>query len=236
MSFEKVQTKKKSTHIAEQIIEAIEKGIYKVGDKLPPERQIVEETGVSRPSVREALSALQIVGLVESKSGNGTYVRQSVRNTNIEFHTWSILEETKSPFETWEARKTLEPDIAGLAAEKATPQEVQTLKGVLQSMHKMAKKKDNKGFLEVDRKFHMTLATATKNSTIEWTIHSLLQNMTQELWLEIKKNSLSNEEHVKISLFLHGRILSAIENRDKELSREGMKRHFIELEKYIFED
>lgn len=54
MTFNKIQIKKKSTYIAEQIIEAVQKGIYKVGDKLPPEREIVQKTGVSRPSVREA--------------------------------------------------------------------------------------------------------------------------------------------------------------------------------------
>jgi len=70
MASNKIQTKKKSTYIADQIIRAVQKGIYKVGDKLPSERQIVKKTGVSRPSVREALSALQIVGLVESKSGD----------------------------------------------------------------------------------------------------------------------------------------------------------------------
>lgn len=176
------------------------------------------------------------MGLVESKSGDGTYVRQPVNNANVEFRAWSILEKTRSPFEIWEARKTLEPEIARLSAEKATSQDVQALKKALQSMHEMAEKKDNKGFLEADQKFHMALVAATKNPTIEWIVHPLLQNMAQELWMEIKKDSLSNEEHVKTSLSLHNQILSAIKNRDKELARKEIKRHFIELEKYISEE
>jgi len=236
MVFEKIETKKKSTYVAEQIIEAIQKGIYKVGDKLPSEREIAEKTGVSRPSVREALSALQIVGLIESKSGDGTYIRQSVKNVDAEFHVWSILEETKSPFEVWEARKVLEPGIAELAAERATLQDIETLKKALEDMRKKAIQKDNDGFLGADQKFHMTLAVATKNPTLEWTVHPLLQNMNQKLWKEIKRESLSNKEHIKTSLLIHSQILHAIEIKDKDLAREKIKEHFRELEKYIFED
>jgi GntR family transcriptional repressor for pyruvate dehydrogenase complex len=236
MSFKKVETKKKSIYVAEQIIDAIHKGIYKVGDKLPAERQIAEETGVSRPSVREAISALQIVGLVESRSGDGTYIRQPIKNVHAEFRVWSILERTNSPFGVWEARKTLEPGIAELATQTATPEDIETLKKALGEMHKKATQKDHHGFLRADQKFHTALAAATKNPTLQWTIHPLLQNMTHELWIEIKRDSLSNKEHVRTSLSIHGRILSAIESKNKDLAQEQVKRHFSELEKYIFEN
>lgn len=236
MVFKKIEIKKKSIYVAEQIIEAIQKGIYKVGDKLPPEREIAEKTGVSRPSVREALSALQIVGLIESKSGDGTYIRQPVKDVDAEFRVWSILEETKSPFEVWEARKTLEPGIAELAAERATLRDIETLKKTLEDMRKKAAQKDNDGFLRADQKFHMTLAAATKNPTLEWTVHPLLQNMNQKLWKEIKKDSLSNKEHIKVSLLIHSQILHAIEIKDKDLAKKKIKEHFRELEKYIFEE
>ncbi|MDR7465382.1 MAG: GntR family transcriptional regulator, partial [Armatimonadota bacterium] len=78
MPFQRILTKKKSTHVAEQILQAIMSGQYRVGDRLPPERVLAEEMGVSRPSVREALSALQIVGVVASRVGDGTYVRSAV--------------------------------------------------------------------------------------------------------------------------------------------------------------
>lgn len=236
MRFKKIETKKKSTYVAEQIIDTIHKGIYKVGDKLPAERQIAEETGVSRPSVREAISALQIVGLIESRSGDGTYIRQPIKNVNAELRVWSILERTNSPFEVWEARKTLEPGIAGLAAEIATLKDIEALKKALEDMRKKATQKDNHGFLRADQKFHTALAAATKNHTLEWTIHPLLQNMTRELWIEIKKESLSNKEHIRTSLSIHGQILSAIESKNKDLAQEEVKRHFSELEKYIFEN
>jgi len=60
--------------------------------------------------------------------------------------------------------------------------------------------------------------------------------MTQKLWIEMKKNSLSNEEHVKVSLSLHNRILKAVENKNKKIARKEVKRHFRKLEKYIFRD
>ena len=80
MPFVKVRTKKKSDCIAEQILTAIHGGIYQMGDKLPSEQEMAEKTGTSRASVREALSALRLAGIVESITGNGIYIRR----TNVE--------------------------------------------------------------------------------------------------------------------------------------------------------
>ena len=81
MPFQEVgQAKKKATYVAEQIIDAIKQGAYQIGDKLPSERDIAKQMKVSRNSVREALSALQILGVIESRPGTGTYIRNSVKN------------------------------------------------------------------------------------------------------------------------------------------------------------
>ncbi|MBI3998745.1 MAG: FadR family transcriptional regulator, partial [Armatimonadetes bacterium] len=74
MAFQRIATKRKSALVAEQLIEAIRSNVYRVGSRLPPERVIAEQMGVSRPSVREALSALQLAGVLESRPGDGTYV------------------------------------------------------------------------------------------------------------------------------------------------------------------
>lgn len=75
--FERLVSKKKSEHVVEQILEAIKSGRYGPGDKLPPEEEIAKLTGVSRPSVREALGALRLIGILETKVGDGTYVKNA---------------------------------------------------------------------------------------------------------------------------------------------------------------
>ena len=74
MPFEKVRPRKVSAIAAEQIVAAIKRGVFQVGSKLPSEFELAEQMGVSRPSIREALSALQAVGLIESKPGSGNYI------------------------------------------------------------------------------------------------------------------------------------------------------------------
>jgi GntR family transcriptional repressor for pyruvate dehydrogenase complex len=113
MAFQKIATKRKSVRVAEQITEAIRKNVYNTGDRLPPERLIAEQMGVSRPSVREALSALQIAGVLESRAGDGTYVvsRADRQDAGI-----LLLEEEESPVEALEARRVIERAIAQAAA------------------------------------------------------------------------------------------------------------------------
>jgi DNA-binding FadR family transcriptional regulator len=90
MSFDKLPTyrfQKRSSIIAEQIVNKIRSGEYPQGSRLPPERAIAEQMGVGRPSVREAISALQIAGLLESRPGDGTYVQQSNDTENLAYST-----------------------------------------------------------------------------------------------------------------------------------------------------
>jgi GntR family transcriptional repressor for pyruvate dehydrogenase complex len=108
MPFEKVKTKRKHLFVAEQILSAIKQGLYEPNTKLPPERVLAEKMGVSRNSVREALSALQVLNIIESRAGDGTYVKKLVKDINIESQILPILEKSESPFRIFEARSVLE--------------------------------------------------------------------------------------------------------------------------------
>jgi len=121
MTFEKLtQTrfKKKSSFIADQILRLINSGRYKVGTKLPSERIITEQMGVSRPSLREAISALQIVGILETRPGDGTYVSAPAATEDLMRQALTVLEEHDSPFENMQARKAME-----IGAAQGTPDE-----------------------------------------------------------------------------------------------------------------
>jgi DNA-binding FadR family transcriptional regulator len=102
---------KKSMLAAEWILEQIRSQIYPEGTKLPSERDIAQTLGMSRPPIREALSALQIARIVEIRPGDGTYVKSAVPANEMVSDTMSVLEESESPFEVMQARRVLEEGI-----------------------------------------------------------------------------------------------------------------------------
>jgi len=239
-SFERIRatgTKKKSTHVAEQIIDAISKGEYKVGYRLPPERKIAEEMGVSRVPVREALSALQIVGIVESIIGEGTYIRRSAENTLVKSQALSLVEEHESPFEAYRARKIFEAAIIDTAIDQADHEDISKIEGALKRMDEAVNKRDFDGYFKANRDFHMAIAQATNNSPIKNIIDYLLSILGQQLWKEAAQKHFTNYEHIKEYLHKHRRILDAIKGKDKNRARTEIESHFNEtveeVKKYL---
>ncbi len=239
-SFEKIEgsgTKKKSTRVAEQIIDAISKGEYKVGDRLPPERKIAEEMGVSRVPVREALSALQIVGIVEIVTGEGTYIRRSAESTLVKSQALSLLEENESPFEAYRARRIFEAAIIDTAIDQADHEDLARIEGVLKRMEEAVNKKDFNEYFKANRDFHLAIAQATNNSPIKNIIDYLLSILDQQIWKEAAQKHFSNYEHIKEYLHRHYRILDAIKGKDKNRARTEIESHFDEtveeVKKYL---
>src|SRR5215813_8997128 len=121
----------KSTRIYEEIVrqvkQLIAEGRLKSGDQLPPERDLAEKFLVSRTSVREALRALESVGLIEIRPGEGTFVREVSVDALVEPLALVLLSQRAMIEELFEARRLLEPAIAGLAARRATKEEIQEM-------------------------------------------------------------------------------------------------------------
>ncbi len=239
-SFERIEgsgTKKKSTRVAEQIIDVISKSKYQVGDRLPPERKIVEEMGVSRVPVREALSALQIVGIVEIVIGEGTYIRRSAESTLVKSKALSLLEENESPFEAYRARKIFEAAIIDTAIDQADHEDLARIEGVLKRMDEAVNKKDFNEYFKANRDFHLAIAQATNNSPIKNIIDYLLSILDQQIWKEAAQKHFSNYEHIKEYLHRHHRILDAIKGKDKKRARTEIESHFDEtveeVKKYL---
>jgi len=230
MPFKKIEIKKKSSYVADQIIESIQKGIYKVGDKLPPEKQIVKETGVSRPSVRTALLALQIVGIVEGRAGAGTYVKQKVGTTQRKFEVLSMLEGSEGLFEVLEALKALEEGVVKLAAKKATPNDVEKIKESLELVHKATESRNYEQFEKADRDFHMAIIKSCKSSLIEAALCPFVDIVGQKLWKKMKRYSL-NEEQMTETIKEHQRIFDALRDKDEELMSKEMVEHLAKSEK-----
>jgi len=235
MVFKKLQDKRKSVYVLEQIIEAIKSGEYKPGDKLPPERVIAEQTGVSRPSVREALISLQLSGIVERHPGDGTYVRNI--SDNIISQAIALLESNKPLPEIFELQKMLEIGVAELAVDKATPNDFAAMEEALNKMRRAAVSKDYESWFDGDKEFHRAIADASRNSLIKEEVNSLIDKMNQKTWRGIKRYYLeSQEEYLKQSFEEHWQFFQAIKKRDKQAVRQVMEKHFARIEELVFKN
>lgn len=230
-----IGSKKKSLYIAETILDAIRKGVYKPGDKLPPERVIADQMGVSRSAVREALSALQIAGVVIIRAAEGTYISDVSSARGQLDDVISLLEESESPLELWEARREIETAAALLAAAKDERKaNAQALQEILQQMEETITRFDYDAYLEANRAFHRTLIMPAENSILISIAEGLLAKTDQLLVKEPTKRYL--QAYVKRSPDKHRAIYEAYLRGDAEALRESIRRHFDELEQFYLTD
>jgi len=220
------QQPKKSTRVARWVLEQIRARRYPEGAKLPSEREIAQLLGVSRPPVREALSALQIAGVVEIRPGDGTYVKSAAPVPETVDTTLSVLEETESPFEVMQVRRILEEGGIRLAIEGATEEDIARLQGILEELEDALERGDLEAYFPANRRFHLTLASATQNSLLHRLLEHLMNYEGTKLWREAIQRYLSSKEHLRGYLDRHRRLLEAIRARDVDRAVKEMRDHF----------
>ena len=218
--------RKKSSLVAEQILEAISRGLFKEGDRLPAERKMAEEMGISRPPVREALSALQIVGVVESLTGDGTYVKGKAKNPFLRSRAIAILEENESPFEALRARRAIEAAIVEMAIYEAQQQDLENMQEGITNMKESIVAHDLEAYFEANKRFHLAIAKATHNSLLVKILEYLLGIADQPLWNEAVQKHFSNYQHVKLYISEHQKIAKAIDSKDLDTARALIHDHF----------
>jgi GntR family transcriptional repressor for pyruvate dehydrogenase complex len=219
--------------IVEQIRDLIKDGRLKPGDKLPPEQILAEKFGTSRPSVREALSALEILGITESRGGKGNFIKDNL-DTPLYEQKYRELEEEESPFEILEARKAVETEIVGLAAKKATKEDVVSIR---ESLDKMKSAMTNiPRIMEFDREFHINIAKAAHNSLLFSMITYLADLQKEKLWINLKEKSWSIPGRPQKYFEEHTEIFNAIKNKDSKDARKRMYDHLAEVEKDLLSD
>ncbi len=202
--------------VVEQISQLIESGEYAVGSRLPPERELAERFKVSRPTVREAVIALEAIGRIAVKTGSGMYVTAS---TTVPGPVGNI-----SPFELLESRVLIEGEAAALAASLITPEQLQ---GLEKALEKMAQENTFVGLGQdcADRQFHTIIAEATSNKMLQRLIENLWD--TQERLDHIRKaHSSVCTPDPEIRLHEHQAIVDALANHDAQGARVAMRRHF----------
>ncbi len=201
--------------MARSLLDALTSGRYAVGDRLPAERELATEYGVSRPTVREAIIALEVQGLVEVRIGSGAYVvrlpgRGDVPGFNI------------SAFELSEARLLFEGEAAALAATQITDEEVQQIKALVAEIAR--ENQDPQGSVEADRAFHLAIARATRNQAVFDVVEQLwtLRDTSPEASLLHEKARTAN---IKPVVDEHRAIVEALAARDPLAARTAMRDH-----------
>jgi GntR family transcriptional repressor for pyruvate dehydrogenase complex len=210
--------------IVENLINLIKMRSLQMGDKLPPERQLCEIIGVSRPILREALKALQVMNIIDIRQGAGAYVKSLepedvVEHLDIVFHMDSSLYR-----DLYEARRVLEAAIAGMAAVNISDAEIEAIEeNVRQAAARMD---DEQLFLKRDMELHEMILRAAGNRVIPVFMQSI-----NRLSLLIRKQSNAQPLIRQNTIQDHESIISALKSRDPEKAARAMERHIANVEK-----
>jgi GntR family transcriptional repressor for pyruvate dehydrogenase complex len=222
MNFKPIKPKKVSSQIADQIRESILAGDFNPGDKLPPERELAEMFGVSRPSVREALNILSSAGLVMSYQGGGTVVQSLVDPNQGNSLSELIRSQQERALEVIEVRKCMESWTVYFAAQRALPEDLRRMEDILANMEKNLTGQQPSE--DLDANLHIVIARATHN--IVWlhlmqSIFDAMKEFQRGVWRAVY---LTREDH-NLLYRHHAAIVSAIRSRDAEGAREAMMQH-----------
>ncbi|HEY8891197.1 MAG TPA: FadR/GntR family transcriptional regulator [Clostridium sp.] len=226
MGFNPVSNKKLYLQIYNQILSQIQLGTFKIGDKLPPERELCEQFNVSRAPIRQALSALELNGFIYSRQGEGVYVL-SIHSTTENLKSTSVLESV-TPEEIVEARMTIEPFIAKLAAERATAEEVENICMVEKEFEEEA----IAGIYnpKTDVKLHTEIAKACHNDLFIKFTNDIIEAMKeQEMWTFIQTRTFNKPDYRDVNVKEHKSIVRAIESHNGEEAMEVMTKHMNNL-------
>jgi GntR family transcriptional repressor for pyruvate dehydrogenase complex len=219
--------------VAMQIAAMVQNGRWKPGDKLPPESYLCASLGVGRSSLREALKSLAFIGMVRMRAGDGTYVAEPPTGVLDRILAKGLLKSERDLADVCETRMVLETEMAGLAAERATPEDVQLMETVILAGGEIlsaasrttpqtgcAPTSTRQGYSEVDLKFHLAVAHACHNKLLERLLADIRGLLVE--WIEKSQElpGLLENAHEQ-----HERIFKAIADHDAASSRHEMRRH-----------
>lgn len=214
--------------VFKKLVGHIVEGDWKEGDRIPPERDLSEQLGIGRASLREALKALELVGILESRVGDGTFVcpRSEFLSRPL---LWAITGTDRSELrDLVEARRILEEDIAALAAERATNEELLRIRAAVTDLRSHLD--DPADALELDMRFHVAIAEAAHNQILLNAVQ-LLRNLMRN-WILLK---LQIPSVIPKVLQQHERIHLALLQRDSVEAREAMHVHLLDSSRLLLD-
>ncbi len=225
-----VEKKRAYEDIVQQVLSLIEDGKLKRGDQLPSERELTEAFKVSRTTVREAIRTLESMKLLQCRQGNGTYVLASSEEALIQPLAAALFNAKDDIRDIFSIRKIIEPHCAQLAAENASPQEMEEMEKILHEQEACIGRGES--VLDTNTLFHNRLAGAAKNRVMErllLALIDLLHQASEDYLSEVDRNA-----RAKRSLEGHKQIFNAVRNSDGEIAQKLMLQHLEDIETIIF--
>lgn len=202
----------------EQLISFVVSGLWQPGERLPPERELCQQLGIARTSLREALKAMEMIGMLTSRVGDGTFVcdRSEFLSRPL---LWALTGTDHVELRNiMEARSLIEKDLAALAAERASPEELQDIERTVVLMRDAIDQ--GQSILEMDMAFHLSVARAAHNDVLLNAVQ-LLRNLLRQ-WISLK---LLIPAIPSLVLEQHEAIYHGIEARKPEVARAAMWDH-----------
>lgn len=209
-----------------QIRELIGEGRFKAGDQLPSERELAETFKVSRTSVREALRALETQGLIVSRTGAGNFVADLPVESLIGPLAGLLIDEKHALADVFEMRKLIEPQIAGLAAERATDSDIAQMKRIIRKQTDAVSRGDTG--VDADAELHFAIGRAAQNRALQKLVSALMEILGRS-----REESLQTDKRRASSITAHRRIVAAIEKHDRARARSEMLRHIEQVEESV---
>ena len=204
--------------VAKRLLDSFTSGEIEAGTRLPAERQLAASLGIGRSAVREALAALEILGIVDVRPGSGTYLRGNASELLPETLSWGIMLSAGRTAELIELRGELEVFAARKAAERISPRDLEQLRKHLRGMHDHIG--DRSRFIESDLKFHLQLARSADNQVL----FDLLQSIRSLLRLWVERGLVSRSD-AELAYQEHTEVLAAIEQGDPDAVTAAMRHH-----------
>jgi DNA-binding FadR family transcriptional regulator len=217
MPIQAVEPRRLYRQIADQIRALIAEGEFTPGERLPPERDLARQLGVSRPSLREALIALEIETLLDVRVGSGIYVTQPNSSQRT-----AELAGASGPFEVIRARRLIEGECAALAAKAATPAQLRAIREAHAAVLEESKRDHNP--LGADRLFHVRVAEASGNSALVLVVQTLWDQRMGPLYRTLERK-LEYPMMASDTIREHKAIVAAIARHDARAARRAMHQH-----------
>lgn len=222
MTYTQITASRLYEQIVEQIESQILSGKLHYGDRLPTERELAEQFGVSRTAVREAVKALREKGLVQGHPGRGTFITDGASRAMRDSLGFMMkIGSDAGTDNVVEIREILEPEIAALAATRANEEDLERMREAVATMDRALDNAD--AFIEADMDFHLALAGATQNALV-----CALVDPVVDLLREQRKRIFLVNGAVR-GQYHHKRILEAVVQRDPQSARDAMRAHLAQV-------
>jgi DNA-binding FadR family transcriptional regulator len=210
--------------VADRIAADITAGRLAPGERLPSERDLARRLEVGRASVREAIAALQVAGMIETRPGSGSFVAAGAAERTRDAHD-------SSPSDLLEARALLEPAVARLAAERGRPDD--EAEALLAEMERAADQGDLGGWNNCDRRFHQRIAALTGNPVLTDLAARIAAVMDEPLWQRLRDDSIAVPGRTTLHLAEHRMIYEAIAEGDADAAELYAAQHIRRVRRYM---